>query len=103
MAKYTLMIDGERIKARPIVKLEYRNEHFFLHVDHLNENLIGITHTETGLSAGRIDRYTGYLGINYKRIAHDPFALQTMALAYLSRIPEARFESAMRKARGGAS
>jgi hypothetical protein len=52
------------------------------------------------LSAGMIDRYTGYRAIGMKRVAYSKQQLMDAAFARLARIPEENFLQAMRRARG---
>lgn len=100
MNQYTVHTPEGRIPVRPIAKLVHRGENFFLHVRLENADLIGITHTETGLSAGRINRYAGYRAMGMKRVAHSKARLLVDAAAHLARIPDDKFHAAMAKARG---
>jgi len=104
MAKYTIHIPdrGGRVPVRPIGKLTHRGEDFFIHLHHYDRNKVGITHTETGLSAGMIDRYTGYRAIGMKRVANSKQQLLDAAEIHLGRVSDERFKAAMTKARGGA-
>ncbi len=100
MAKYTIHTSEGRLPVRPIAKLEYLGESFFLHVHHQDRNQVGITHIETGLSAGKLPRYHGYRSMGMKREAVPRERLLIDAAVHLSRVPEGRFRAAMAKARG---
>ena len=99
MSKYTIRIGEARVPVRPIAKFEHRGELFFLHVRADDKDLIGITHVDSGMSAGRMNRYTGYRAVGMKRIAHDKHRLLAMAEEHLSGIPDEKFHAAMAKAR----
>ena len=100
MAKYTIRVEGERVPVRPIGKFTHRGEAFFIHLQRYTRDKVGITHVESGLSAGMIDRYTGYRAIGMKRVAYSKQQLMDAAVARLARIPEENFLQAMRRARG---
>ncbi len=100
MAKYTILVEGERIAVRPMGKFTHRGEAFFIHSHQYNRDRVGITHTDSGLSAGMIDRYAGYRAIGMKRVAYSKQQLMDAAVARLARIPEENFLQAMRRARG---
>ena len=104
MAKYTIQIPdrGGRVPVRPIGKFTHRGEDFFIHLHHYNREKVGITHTETGLSAGLLDRYAGYRAIGMKRVARTKQELLDAAEIHLGRVSDERFKTAMAKARGEA-
>lgn len=100
MAKFTILVEGERVPVRPIGKFTHRGESFFIHSHQYDRDKAGITHTESGLSAGTIDRHAGYRAIGMKRVAFTRQELLDAAVARLARIPEENFQQAMRRARG---
>lgn len=79
---------------------EFRGEAFFLHVHHQNREAIGITHRETGLSAGHVPRYTGYRAVGIIRIERSRDEWLADALYRLGRISEDRFKEAIKRAGG---
>jgi len=78
---------------------EFNGERFFLHVRTDNKDAIGITHHETGFSAGHVPRYTSYHAVGMKRIERGIDAWLADALMLLKRVNPERFELAMKKAK----
>lgn len=92
-------VDGRQpVKALKV--FEFRGEVFFLHTHHQNRDAIGITHMETGLSAGHIPRYTGYRAVGMKKIERSRDDWLADALYRLGRVSEDRFKEAIDQARG---
>jgi hypothetical protein len=100
-SKYTINIQGQRVPVRKIAAVDYLGESFFLHVHKSQNDMIGITHTETGLSAGKVSRFNYYVQINQGRQAYKytKDELIDAALRHLARIPERNFRLAMDRAR----
>lgn len=98
MKYFIQTVDGHQ-PVRALKVFEFRGEAFFLHVDHHNRDAIGITHMETGASAGHVPRYTGYRAVRMKRIERSEAEWLADALCRLGRVSEDRFWEALNKAR----
>jgi hypothetical protein len=100
-SKYTINVKGQRVPVRKIAAFDYLGESFFLHIHKSQNDMIGITHTETGLSAGKVSRFNYYVQINQGRQAYKytKEELLESALKTLARIPERNFKLAMERAR----
>lgn len=100
-SKYTINVQGQRVPVRKIAAFDYLGESFFLHIHKSQNDMIGITHTETGLSAGKVSRFNYYVQINQGRQAYKytKEELLESALKNLARIPERNFRLAMDRAR----
>lgn len=97
--KYFIHTAEGRLPVKSLKAFECRGEHIFLHVRHDNRDAIGITHRETGASAGHVPRYTGYRAVGMKRIERSKDDWLGDALYLLGRHSEERFRAAIDKAR----
>ena len=85
--------------VKSLKAFEFRRESFFLHIRHDNRDAIGITHKETGASAGHVFRYAGYRAVGMKRVERGKDAWLGDALTLLGRVSEERFKAAIAQAR----
>ena len=91
-------VDGKKA-VKSLKEFEFRGEQFFLHVSVDSRDVIKITHRQTGLGAGQVQRYESYRAVGMKRVERGKDALLGDALFYLGRVPEDRFKAAIEQAR----
>lgn len=98
MKYFIQTVDGHQpVKALKV--FEFRGEVFFMHVHHQNRDAIGITHMETGLTAGHVPRYTGYRAVSMKKVERSKDDWRADALYRLGRASVDRFNVALVRAR----
>ena len=97
--KYFIHTSEGSKPVKGLKAFEFRGEQFFLHVRHDNRDAIGITHRETGASAGHVFRYAGYRAVGMKRVERGKEVWLRDALTLLGRVSEDRFAMAIKQAR----